>query len=131
MPPQKRWPLVKTSVSGIPPEMWAKFKEEAERHGLTLRLAVEQAVREFADKLKGYENQSMKNSVDNNVSFQPFDLTGFFRFHTTTAETRGIQMHHEVQDILRGIVKTTGYKQNVVLLNAMMWWIKGDHRQPL
>src|SRR5690242_4200663 len=128
MPTKERWPLVMTSVSGIAPEIWVRFKEEAARRGLTLRLAIEQAIRDFAERMKTGGNQEINDPpVDYYFDFQPSYASGLFRLHTSGSKTHPLEMHYEVLDLLREIARTSGYKQNVVVLNAMMWWTMDKH----
>jgi hypothetical protein len=128
MPLQKRWPLVSTSVSGIAPEVWQRFKEEAAGRGLTFRDAIEQAIRDFARRVEADRNEEINNSrLDYYFRLQPSYSTGLFRLHSTGARSHPVQMHHEVLNLVRKIIVETGHKQNAVVLNAMMWWTNTEH----
>jgi hypothetical protein len=130
--PQRRWPIITTSISGIAPEVWTQFKSKADERGLTFRLAMEEAIRNLAKKVAEGERQTWEiPGTDLYLAVDKSNLAGMFRLHTTTAKSHPIQMHYEVRDILQDVVKTTGYKKNIVILNAMAWWIVNtveDHR---
>jgi len=127
---QRRWPIITTSISGVRPEIWAKFKSDADRRGLTFRLALEEAIRQLSEKIKERSGQQIDvPNTDFYIGFEQSNIAGLFRARTTTAKPHPVQMHHEVRDILGEIAQATGYKRNIVILNAMMWWMLGDHRQ--
>lgn len=124
--PQRRWPIITTSISGIPPEVWTQFKSKADERGVSFRLAMEEAIRNLAKQVGDGGRQKWDIPTTNfYFAMDKSNFAGMFRLHTTTAKGHPVQMHHEVRDVLHQIVKTTGYKQNIVVLNAMVWWIIG------
>ena len=43
--------------------------------------------------------------------------------------SHSIRIRHDVLNIFHEVTKITAYKQNTVLLNAMMWWMEDNHHQ--
>src|SRR5690242_4342308 len=99
MPPQRRWPLVTTSVSGIEPEIWAALRKMANNSGVTYREVIEEAINDLISDV--HEGR--------NITWIPPKLGGPYPF----------QIHEKVREELRSLVKKMKYKQNVVLLTAI------------
>lgn len=101
--PQKRWPHITTSVSGISPDDWKLFKDTARRHGMPYREAMEHAIADLiADIRSGKE-----------IDWQP----------SRSAPSKPIKIHAETVDQVRDLVEKIGYRQNVIFGTAMMRWI--------
>lgn len=105
--PRKRDPSVfTTSISGIPDEAWAAFREEVEKYkkyvdkGYTLRKALEEAIFRLSENFK----RSPKD-----IEFIP----------ATQGRVVPIQMSELARDALKHLSETTGHKHNVLFLTAM------------
>ena len=102
--PQKRWPHITTSVSGISPEDWEMFKDAAIDRNMSYREAMEHAIADLiADIRSGKE-----------IDWQP----------SRSAPSKPIKIHAETVDQVRDLCDRIGYRQNVIFGTAMMRWIE-------
>ena len=122
MSQEKRPAVYTTSISGIPDEVWDAFRKQVDDwraeidKSYTLRKALEEAIDLFGGKIRAYPQ---------NITWRS----------TTRAKPVPIQINNESRDALHIIVSETGYKINVVMLNAMDLYIssfedrKNTHRR--
>ena len=112
--PRKRDPSVfTTSVSGIPDEAWAGFRQavkswrENKDSKYTLRQALEEAIMGLHDRF--YEHAQ-----------GPWGA-GITWIPAGHAKPVPIQISETTRDALRKLAGRTGYKQNVIILTAMSY----------
>jgi hypothetical protein len=103
MTPQPRWPDLSTSVSGITPEDWDRFKNRARLDGVKYRDALEMAIVDLAAAIRRGDK----------IDWQP----------SRSAPSRAVRMHADTRDLINDLVKESGYKQNVIVGTAMDYWI--------
>ena len=109
--PQNRWPIITTSVSGIRPEIWDRFKTAAEERGLTHREAAEEAIRDLA---------------------AAFAADGVDRWEPTSrSKAHSVRAHTDRWDEIHAIVGKTGFHQSVVIQTAMKRWLDKHQAGPV
>jgi hypothetical protein len=106
---QRRWPIITTSISGIPPEMWEAFKTCAAGRDKTFREALEDAI----------------SRLEVAVTLgSPVIWPHIKKKDKDAPASHPVQMHDDVRQVMRGLVERTGYKQNIVVLAAMQRWME-------
>lgn len=101
--PQKRWPHITTSVSGISPEDWKLFKDKADMRNMSYREALECAIFDLIADIKRGRG----------IDWQP----------PRSAPSKPIKIHAESVEQVRDLVEKIGYRQNVIIGTAMMRWV--------
>jgi hypothetical protein len=101
--PQDRWPIVTTSVSGIPEEVWHAFRRAAETKGLSYQDAIDQAVRSLEAEVRSGRA----------IAWKP----------PRTAPSQPIKMHSDVRDLIWSLADRYDFKQNVVVMTAITDWV--------
>jgi hypothetical protein len=101
--PQDRWPIVTTSVSGIPDEVWHAFRRAAEIRGISHQDAIGQAVRSL-------EAEARSGRA---IVWKP----------AKTAPSQPIKMHTDVRDLIWSLADCHDFKQNVVVMTAITNWL--------
>lgn len=100
---KNRWPIITTSVSGIDREMWGEFKRTAERRGLTHREAAESAINQLSADV------AAKTPVD--------------WIPVRGALSHSIRAHEAVWRKVLDLARTSGYRQNIIILTALKRWM--------
>ena len=100
---QDRWPIVTTSVSGVSKDDWDLFKKTAKRRKLNYRQAMERSIAELI--------ADVRSSRD--ISWEP----------SRPAKSRPIKIHVDTIEEVRKLADQVGYRQNVIILTAMLRWV--------
>jgi len=121
MPRQRDPSVFTTSVSGIPEDAWAAFREEIKRYqkvidpNYTFRKGLEEAIFNYQAKFNETKSET-----------QAFGLSPFYNRRRLkplrdkkNEKSIPIQIHNDARDALRDLAYGTGYKQNMILLFAM------------
>lgn len=101
--PQDRWPIITTSVSGISAEDWNLFKKVAKQRHLKYQQAMERALAELVADIRS----------NRDITWEP----------SRPAKSRPIKIHEDTINEVRKLVDQVGYRQNVIILTAMLRWI--------
>lgn len=101
--PQPRWPIITTSISGIPAEFWHKFKHTAKERGLTHREAAEEAIRDLSAAVASGQE----------VHWEPLK----------TGAPHSLRAHEERWAEVAALVEKSEYRQSVVIMTALKRWI--------
>jgi hypothetical protein len=101
--PQDRWPIITTSVSGISADDWNLFKRTAKLRHFKYQQAMEHAIAELIADLRSKRD----------IIWEP----------SRPAKSRPIKIHSDTIDEVRKLVDQVGYRQNVIILTAMVRWI--------
>jgi hypothetical protein len=101
--PQDRWPIITTSVSGISADDWSLFKQTAKQRNFKYQQAMERAVAELVADIRS----------NRDIVWEP----------SRPARSRPIKIHSDTIDEVRKLVDKVGYRQNVIILTAMLRWI--------
>jgi hypothetical protein len=101
--PQDRWPIITTSVSGISADDWTLFKKTAKQRNFKYQQAMEHALAELVADIRS----------NRDITWEP----------SRPAKSRPIKIHADTIDEVRKLVDQIGYRQNVIILTAMLRWI--------
>jgi plastocyanin len=104
--PQSRWPIITTSISGIPKDVWDRFKKTADGRGVTDREAAEAAIGELAAAVK----------VGERIEWQP----------AKSAPPHSLRAHEDMWAEVAALTESTGFRQNVVIMTAMLRWLEKE-----
>src|SRR5688500_17408575 len=103
--PQDRWPIITTSVSGISADDWSLFKRTAKQRNFKYQQAMERALAELIADIRS----------NREITWEP----------SRPARSRPIKIHADTIEEVRKLVNDpkVGYRQNVIILTAMLRWI--------
>ena len=101
--PQDRWPIITTSVSGISADDWNLFKKAAKQRNFKYQQAMERALAELIADIRSKRE----------ITWEP----------SRPAKSKPIKIHADTIEEVRKLVDQVGYRQNVIILTAMLRWV--------